>query len=60
MLDQSAQKVELLRAADAAFNVRDADATLATMTSDVTLPIGMEGGYIQGHQAVSADWTRQH
>jgi hypothetical protein len=29
------------------------------MTSDVTLPIGMEGGYIQRHQAVSADWTRQ-
>jgi SnoaL-like domain len=59
MLDKSAPEVELLRAAYAAFNVRDADATLATMTSDVALPNGMEGGYVRGHQAVRAYWTRQ-
>jgi hypothetical protein len=59
MLDQSAPEVELLRAAYAAFNARDADATLATMTPDVTLPNGIEGGYIHGHQAVRAYWTRQ-
>jgi hypothetical protein len=58
-LDQSAPEVELLRAAYAAFNARDADATLATMTSDVTLPNGMEGGSVHGHQAVRAYWTRQ-
>ena len=59
MQDQSAPEVELLRAAYSAFNARDADATLATMTSDVTLPNGMEGGYVHGHQAVRAYWTRQ-
>jgi hypothetical protein len=59
MLDQSAPEVELLRRAYAAFNARDADATLATMTPDVTLPNGMEGGYIHGHPAIRAYWTRQ-
>jgi hypothetical protein len=59
MLDQSTPEVELLRAAYATFNARDADATLATMTADVTLPNGMEGGYVQGHQAVRAYWAMQ-
>jgi hypothetical protein len=59
MLNKSTPEVELLRAGYAAFNARDADATLATMTTDVTLPNGMEGGYIHGHQAVRAYWTRQ-
>jgi hypothetical protein len=59
MLDKSVPEVELLRAGYAAFNVRDSDATLATMTPDVTLPNGMEGGYVHGHQAVCTYWTRQ-
>jgi hypothetical protein len=59
MLDKSAPEVELLRTAYSAFNARDTDAALATMTSDVTLPNGMEGGYVRGHQAVRAYWTRQ-
>lgn len=59
MPDQPAPKIELLRAAYAAFNARDTDAALATMTSDVALPNGMEGGYVYGHQAVRAYWTRQ-
>jgi SnoaL-like domain len=59
MLDQSAPEVELLRTAYAAFNARDADATLATMTSGVTLPNGMEGGSVHGHPAIRAYWTRQ-
>jgi hypothetical protein len=29
------------------------------MTSDVTLPNGMEGGSVHGHQAIRAYWTRQ-
>lgn len=29
------------------------------MTSDVTLPNGMEGSYIYGHQAIRAYWVRQ-
>jgi hypothetical protein len=59
MLDKSVPEVELLRAGYAAFNARDADATLATMTPDVTLPNGMDGGYIHGHQAIRAYWKRQ-
>jgi hypothetical protein len=59
MLDKSTPEVELLRAGYAAFNARDADATLATMTPDVTLPNRMEGGYVHGHQEVRAYWTRQ-
>lgn len=59
MLDKSASEIGLLRAAYAAFNARDVDATLATMTSNVSLPNGMEGGYVHGHQAVRAYWTRQ-
>jgi ketosteroid isomerase-like protein len=59
MLDKSTPEVELLRAGYTAFNARDADATLATMTPDVTLPNGMEGGYIHGYQAVRAYWKRQ-
>ena len=59
MQDKSAPEIELLRAAYAAFNARTTDAALATMTDDVALPNGMEGGYIHGHQAVRAYWTRQ-
>jgi hypothetical protein len=43
MPDQPAPEIELLRAAYAAFNAQDIDAALATMTSDVALPNGMEG-----------------
>ena len=59
MLDKSTPEIKLLRAAYAAFNARDTDAALATMTPDVTLPNGMEGGYVHGHQAVRAYWTMQ-
>lgn len=59
MQDKSAPEIKLLRAAYAAFNARDTDAALATMTSNVALPNGIEGGYIHGHQAVRAYWTRQ-
>jgi SnoaL-like domain len=58
-LGKSVPEVELLRAGYAAFNARDPDAILATMTPDVTLPNGVEGGYVHGHQAVRAYWKRQ-
>jgi len=58
MLDKSAPEIELLRAAYAAFNAQDIDAALATMTSDVAF-LRMEGGYVHGHQAARAYWTRQ-
>lgn len=50
---------DLLTKAYAAFNARDIEALLALMYLDVVWPNGMEGGYIQGHDAVREYWTRQ-
>ena len=50
---------ELLQKAYAAFNARDIDGALATMTSNVDWPNGMEGGTVHGHDGVRAYWTRQ-
>ena len=52
-------EIELLRAAYAAFNARDIDAVLATMTPDVTWPRAFKGGFVQGPQALRAYWTEQ-
>ncbi|MBA3963934.1 MAG: nuclear transport factor 2 family protein [Chthoniobacterales bacterium] len=52
-------EIELLRAAYAAFNARDIDAALATMTPDVAWPRAFKGGFVQGPQAVRAYWTEQ-
>jgi len=49
----------LLQKAYAAFNARDIDGALATMTPDVIWPNGMEGGTVHGHAGVRAYWTRQ-
>jgi ketosteroid isomerase-like protein len=54
-----ATRRDLLRAAYAAFNARDIDGALAAMHTDVRWPNGMEGGYVDGHEAVRAYWTRQ-
>src|SRR5438046_9318478 len=51
--------MKLLHDAYAAFNARDIDAALGTMHPDVVWPNGMEGGYVHGHDAVRAYWTRQ-
>jgi len=59
MPDQSSPGVELLRAAYAAFNARDIDAALATMTPDVTWPKAFQGGFARGHEGVRAYWTAQ-
>lgn len=50
---------ELLKKAYAAFNARHIDDALATMTSSVDWPNGMEGGTVHGHEGVRAYWTRQ-
>lgn len=55
----SAENIVLIRRAYAAFNARDIDGTLATMTPDVDWPNGMEGGRVHGHDGVRAYWTRQ-
>ena len=48
-----------LRAAYDAFNQRDIDAVLAELTPDVTWANGMDGGFVEGHDAVREYWTRQ-
>jgi hypothetical protein len=55
--DTSALKV--LQGAYAAFNARDIDGALATMSPDVMWPNGMEGGTVHGHEGVRAYWRRQ-
>jgi ketosteroid isomerase-like protein len=50
---------ELLREAYAAFNRRDIDGVLASMSADVDWPNGMEGGRVHGREEVRAYWTRQ-
>ena len=55
----SPTSAELLKRAYAAFNARDIDGALATMTPDVVWPNGMEGGVVHGHEGVRAYWTRQ-
>lgn len=51
--------VTLLRAAYAAFNARDIDAALATMTPDVAWPRAFKGGFVCGPEAIRAYWTEQ-
>jgi len=52
-------EIELLHAAYAAFNARDIDGTLATMTSDVAWPKAFEGGFVEGGKAIREYWIRQ-
>jgi hypothetical protein len=59
MSDQPAPEIELLRAAYAAFNVRDIDAALALMTPDVVWPKAFKGGFARGPEEVRAYWTEQ-
>ena len=60
MPDQPApSEIELLRAAYTAFNARDIDAALATMTPDVAWPRAFKGGFVEGSQAVRAYWMEQ-
>jgi len=55
MLDLAA----LLETAYAAFNARDIDGALEAMHPDVRWANGMDGGFVRGHDAVRAYWTRQ-
>jgi ketosteroid isomerase-like protein len=50
---------DLLKAVYAAFNRRDIDAALAGMHPEVKWANGMEGGTVDGHQAMREYWTRQ-
>jgi len=59
MPDQPASEIKLLRAAYTAFNARDIDAALATMTADVAWPKAFKGGFVRGPEEVRAYWTEQ-
>lgn len=59
MLNNSEPKIEQLRALYAAFNARDIDAALPTMTPDVAWPKAFKGGFVRGPEAVRAYWTEQ-
>jgi hypothetical protein len=52
-------RLDVLRAAYAAFNARDIDAGVAQMTDDVDRPNAWEGGRVFAHAAVRDYWTRQ-
>lgn len=55
----AAQYESLIKKAYAAFNARDIGAALSTMHPDVQWPKAFEGGYVCGHNEISAYWTRQ-
>jgi len=59
MTTPSAQDIQLLRAAYAAFNTRNIDAALALMTPDVKWPKAFKGGFVQGPDDIRAYWTEQ-
>lgn len=41
------------------FNERDVDAVLAVLAEDVVWANGMDGGHVQGREAVREYWTHQ-
>jgi len=59
MPNPPASEIKLLRAAYAAFNARDIDDALATMTSDVAWPRAFKGGFVRGPEEIRAYWTEQ-
>src|SRR5882672_6021551 len=59
MTNQSAQEIQLLRAAYAAFNARDIGAALTLMTADVAWPKAFKGGFVHRPEEIRAYWTEQ-
>ena len=59
MPSQPAPEINVLRAAYTAFNARDIDAALATMTPDVAWPKAFKGGFVRGPEEIRAYWTEQ-
>ena len=59
MPNPSAAEIKLLCAAYTAFNARDIDAALATMTPDVAWPKAFKGGFVRGPEEIRAYWTEQ-
>ncbi|PDS74686.1 nuclear transport factor 2 family protein [Rhizobium sp. L43] len=55
----SDNNVEMLKRVYAGFNARDIDAVLAVLSDDVAWANGMDGGHVNGREAVRDYWTRQ-
>ena len=51
--------VDVLKRIYARFNARDIDGILAVLAEDVAWANGMDGGHVQGRDAVREYWTRQ-
>ncbi|MHB8284884.1 MAG: nuclear transport factor 2 family protein [Caulobacteraceae bacterium] len=51
--------IEHIKHIYACFNARDIDGVLARLADDVAWANGMDGGFVHGHEAVRAYWTRQ-
>ena len=51
--------VEIVQGMYDRFNARDIDGVLAALADDVAWANGMDGGYVHGHAAMRAYWTRQ-
>lgn len=51
--------VEMLKRVYAGFNARDIDVVLAVLSDDVAWANGMDGGHVNGREAVRDYWTRQ-
>jgi hypothetical protein len=52
-------EIEMLRTMYRDFNARRIDDVLAHMSEDVEWPNRLDGGYIQGKDAIRAYWQRQ-
>ena len=59
MPDQLASRIELLRAAYAAFNARGIDAALAPMSTNVAWPRAFKEGFVVGPEEIRAYQTEQ-
>ena len=51
--------VDLLKRLYEDFNARNIDGVLAVLAEDVVWANGMDGGHVEGRDAVRAYWTRQ-
>lgn len=57
--EQVLKSQALIKRAYAGFNDREIDTVLAMMHPEIHWPKAFEGGYVIGHNAVRAYWTRQ-
>ena len=57
--EQMLKNQALINKAYTGFNNREIDTVLSVMHPDVHWPKAFEGGYVIGHEAVRAYWTRQ-